>query len=358
MRTILTCLALVALHPSGTAWAQPSPPSGAPAQSASITNPAISVIGWFQGVSGNDPAAQAEALELREAEMGFQSAVDPFTRADFFISASTEGLDVEEGYITWLALPGGGQARAGKFRAQLGKFNQTHPPETPFADRPLAAEAFLGEEGLAITGVSLSALIPNPLNWYWDATAQAGTAPSAPESPLFHPDSRSDLLALGRTSVFVPLHESADLNFGLSYANALADSGLRGNGNRAQIAALDLTFRWKNPRRSIYRSLLAQVELLGEQGSRSGTERHTGAYAYAVYQLARQWKVGARYDWTESPGSHDNTSGALALIQYQPSEFSTLSAQIRRVRVPGGTDLDAAFFKWTFNIGPHGAHPY
>ena len=360
MRTIRFCLALVALHLPGAAGAQPAPPppTGAPPASASITNPAISVIGWFQAVSGNDPSISQEPFALRESELSFQAAVDPFTRADFFMSAGPEGLDVEEGFITWLALPGGGQAKVGKFRADLGKFNRTHPPETPFADRPLAAEAFLGEEGLAVTGLSLSALVPNPLDWYWDVTGNVGTAPSAPESPLFHPDSRSDVLALGRTSVFVPLRESVDLNLGLSYANALADSALRSDGNRAGIGALDLTFRWKNPRRSIYRSLLAQVEWLGERGSRSGAERYTGAYAYAVYQLARQWKVGARYDWSESPGSHDNASGALALIQYQPSEFSTMSAQIRRVRVPGGTDHDAAFFKWTFNIGPHGAHPY
>ena len=357
--TVRLSLSLVLSLP-GASGAQTGagPPVGAPAASASITNPATSVIGWFQAVSGNDPQAQQDPFALREAELGFQAVVDPFTRADFFLSAGGGGLDVEEGYITWLALPGGGQAKVGKFRADLGKFNRTHPPETPFADRPLAAESFFGEEGLSTTGLSLSALLSNPLDLYWDVTANVGTAPGPPESRLFHPDERSDLLALGRSSVFVPLRESADLNLGVSYANALADSGLRGDGNRAQIAAFDLTFRWKNPRRSIYRSLVAQAELLAEQGSRSGADRYTGAFAYAVYQLARQWKAGARYDWTESPGSHDNTSGALALIQYQPSEFSTLSVQGRRVRAPGGVDRDALFFKWTFNIGPHGAHPY
>ncbi len=351
---------LLALALPSAAGAQTSGgvPAGAPATSASITNPAISVIGWFQAVSGNDPSVQADPFALREVELGFQAAVDPFTRADFFLSAGPEGLEIEEGFITWLALPGGGQARAGKFRADFGKFNRTHPPETYFADRPLAAETFLGEEGLSTMGLSLSALVPNPLDLYWDVTAHVGTAPAPEETPLFDPDSRSDVLALGRSSVFVPLHESADLNLGVSYANALADSTLRTEGNRAQIAALDLTFHWKNPRRSIYRSLVAQAELLAEQGSQSGAERYRGAFAYAVYQFARQWKVGARYDWTESPGSHDNSSGALALIQYQPSEFSTLSVQGRRVRVPGGADHDALFFKWTFNIGPHGAHPY
>lgn len=346
------------LAPAAGAQPGAAPPSGGPTSSSSATNPAISAIGWFQAVSGNDPSAQQDPFALREVELGFQSAVDPFTRADFFLSANPEGLEIEEGTLTWLALPGGGQAKVGKFRADLGKFNRTHPPETPFADRPLAAEAFLGEEGLATMGLSLSALLPNPLDLYWDLTGHVGTTPAPPESPVFHPDSRSDVLALGRTSAFVPIGESADLNLGVSYANALADSALRGDGNRAQLAALDLTFRWKNPRRSIYRSLMAQIEVLGEQGSRSGAERYTGGYGYVVYQLARQWKAGARYDWSESPGSHDNASGALALIQYQPSEFSTISVQARRVRVPGGTDLDAMFFKWTFNIGPHGAHPY
>ena len=361
MRTVRSWFAsmLVLLLPAA-AFAQDgaAQPPAAPANAAALTNPAVSVIGWFQAVSGNDPTAQEDPFSLREAELGFQAAVDPFTRADFFLSAGAEGLEVEEGYLTWLALPGGGQAKIGKFRADLGKFNRTHPPETPFADRPLAAQAFLGEEGLSTTGLSLSALLPNPFDLYWDVIGQVGTTPSAPEAPLFHPDSRSDVLALGRTSVFVPMRESTDLNLGVSYANALADSALRADGNRAEVAAVDLTFHWKNPRRSIYRSLLAQVELLAESGSRSGAARYTGAYAYAVYQPARQWKVGARYDWSESPGSHDNTSGVLALIQYQPSEFSTLSAQVRRVRAPGGVEHDAAFFKWTFNIGPHGAHPY
>ncbi len=341
-----------------------APPTGepvaaAPSVSASIANPAISVVGWFQSVAGNDPTLPGEAFALPEAELAFQAAVDPFSRADFFLSAGPEGLEVEEGFLTWLALPGGGQAKLGKFRADLGKFNRTHPPETPFADRPLAAEAFLGREGLAVTGIAASALIPNSADLYWDVVANVGGAPDSIESPVFGPDRRGDLLALGRTSVFIPLRESTDLNLGVSYANARAHPALRGEGNRAQLGAADLTLRWKNPRRSIYRSLLVQVELLGERGSAHGAPTRGGGYGYAVYQFARQWKVGARYDRIDAPGGGDHMNGALALLQYQPSEFSTLSLQLRRVH-DDATDhhRNAAFFKWLFNIGPHGAHPY
>ena len=58
-----------------------------PGRSAAVSNPAISVIGWFQAVAGDDPALAADAFSLREAELGFQAPVDPFTRADFFLSA-------------------------------------------------------------------------------------------------------------------------------------------------------------------------------------------------------------------------------------------------------------------------------
>ncbi len=346
----------------GAAGAQ-GPPGGAPTAaapvvSASIANPAISVIGWFQAVAGSDQEAQGNPAEFREAEIAFQAVVDPFTRADFFVAVGEEGVEIEEGFITWLALPGSGQAKVGQFRADFGKFNRTHPPETPFADRPLAAAAFLGEEGLTVTGASLSALLPNPADLYWEVVGHLAAAPDPEESPVFQADRRADLFALARTSLFVPLGEGADLNLGASYANAPARDELRADGLHAQLATGDLTFRWKNPRRSIYRSFLAQVEVLGERGSRTDAERYTGGFAYALYQFARQWKVGARYDWTESPGSHERIRGALALLQYKPSEFSTLSLQARRVREPDGAERDAAFFKWTFNIGPHGADPY
>lgn len=335
------------------------PVSAAPSASASIANPAMSVIGWFQAVGGNDPRLPADAFALPEAELAFQAAVDPHSHADFFLSAGPEGLDLEEGYLTWLVLPGGGQARFGKFRADLGKFNRTHPPETPFADRPLAAEALLGEEGLALSGVSASILIPNPANLYWDVTAQVGAAPDSLSNPVFGPERRSDVLALGRTSVFLPFGESTDLNVGLSYANATAHPLLRFEGERAQIGAADLTLRWKNPRRSIYRSALVQLELLGERGTADGAPTRGGGYGYVVYQFARLWRIGARYDLVDAPGGGGRTTGGLALIQYQPSEFSTLSVQLRRVHDRAtDSDRDAAFFKWTFNIGPHGAHPY
>ena len=41
----------------------------------------------------------------------------------------------------------------------VGKLNQTHAGETPFADRPLAAARCFGDEGLSSTGLSAVALV-------------------------------------------------------------------------------------------------------------------------------------------------------------------------------------------------------
>ena len=40
------------------------------------------------------------AFEMHESEASFQAVVDPYARADFFISFGEEGVDLEEGFIT------------------------------------------------------------------------------------------------------------------------------------------------------------------------------------------------------------------------------------------------------------------
>ena len=77
------------------------------------------------------------ALSLDEAEVSFQAVVDPYARADFFLAASPEGLEVEEGFLTFPTLPGGLLVKVGKLKAQFGKVN-THARPRPAVGRPAA----------------------------------------------------------------------------------------------------------------------------------------------------------------------------------------------------------------------------
>ena len=62
-------------------------------------------------------------MQMHESEIGLQAIIDPYARGDFFISFGEEGVNLEEGYITFTALPGGFVAKVGKMRSVFGKVN-------------------------------------------------------------------------------------------------------------------------------------------------------------------------------------------------------------------------------------------
>jgi len=345
---------------------EPAPPAGGVPAGSNLLNPNVSVIGWFQGQAGDvDTAPGTRAFDLREAELGFQANVDPYSRADFFISVNRDGIDLEEGYLTLLTLPAGLSAKVGKFRNNFGKFNRTHPPETPFADRPLAAERFLGEEGLASAGLSASWLIPLP--FYLNLDAEATDTPDRESVPSFESYRGKDLLYTSRLSTFLDLGEAANIALGGSVANGANGPDLSAPPGdvpalRATLIGGDATFRWKNPRRAIYRSLIAQAEWMerrAERGALPDQVRH-GAFAWVDYQFARRWHLGARYDWSDRLDDPETTpaTGELGFLTFTPSEFSLVSVQVRHRALENDDSEMAYFLKTTFNIGPHGQHPF
>src|SRR5262249_12232502 len=95
----------------------PAPPGGEPqptaplpvynnaAAGSKVFNPDMAVIGDFLGAAGkNDSKFATPALELHEAEASFQAVVDPYARADFFLTFSNDEVGVEEGFVTFTAL--------------------------------------------------------------------------------------------------------------------------------------------------------------------------------------------------------------------------------------------------------------
>ena len=83
-----------------------------------------------------------------------------------------EGVEIEEGYITFPTLPGGFLAKVGKLKAQFGKENTFHAHQRIWPDQTLMQANLLGgEEGIADAGVSVSRLLLNP--WFFlEATGE------------------------------------------------------------------------------------------------------------------------------------------------------------------------------------------
>ena len=340
----------------------PIPPAStqgsAPLQASNLLNPNVSLVGNLLGFVGNDRMLPKRAFELSEAELGLQSSIDPFARLDAFIAFSRAGVDIEEAYVTWLTLPGSFGLKTGKFRSNLGKFNRTHPPETPFADRPLATVRFFGPEGLSAVGISASYLAPTPFYLSFDGEVTTNWE----NAPLFGKVSssgdietggrRKDLGYLFHGTTYHDFSERTNLTLGLTYARGVHD---REGKLSSEVFAADATVRWKDPRRAIYRAVIWQTEAyFTRRAGDPASDQSWGGFSYVEYQFSRRWRVGLRADYVNNPVE----KGGLAYITFWPSEFSALSLQGREIRRADGRNDLAAFAKLTFNIGPHGAHPF
>src|SRR4051794_26183294 len=86
----------LAQDPFPNATAEAGSTSGA-LQASNLLNPNISAIGWFQAEAGHRHAGPGDAdesgtaFQMKEAELAFQSVVDNWARADFFVSIEEDG---------------------------------------------------------------------------------------------------------------------------------------------------------------------------------------------------------------------------------------------------------------------------
>ena len=95
-----------------------------------------------------------DRMSLREFELGFQAAVDPYVKGAAYVGFHDAHAHVEECYAQSLSLPWGLQAKGGRFFADFGKLNKVHTHDLPQVDRPLVLTRFFGEENLAGDGLN------------------------------------------------------------------------------------------------------------------------------------------------------------------------------------------------------------
>ena len=319
--------------------------------SSKVFNPDISVIGNFVGAAGNNSIDPLPALRLQEAEASFQAVVDPYARADFFLAASPEGLEVEEGFVTFPTLPGGLLMKVGKMKAQFGKANTLHAHNLPWVDQPMPIKNLLGgDEGLNDSGISVSRLIMNPV-LFLEATGEIYNGNNA----VFTANERSQLTYLGRLRGYRDVTESTNLDIGTSFAYGHNDASL---DSTTRVYGIDATLRYRPLQQALYKRAMLRTELFWsrrEQPAFDGTA--FGAYVSGEYQLARRLFAGARYDFSDraiDPSQRDK-SGSF-LVTFWPSEFNQIRGQYRYTSYAEGVKANELPFQFLFSIGAHGAH--
>ena len=337
-----------------------APQVAAPAsRSAPSTNPNMSVIGDVRA-SYQSPARRHFDAEFHEAEIALQSVVDPYARADFFLSVARDpgsgkfGLDLEEGYLTSLDLPAGLQLKAGKFRGAFGKINTTHPHALPFIDVPNVYAHYIGEEGLNDEGLSLSWLIPNPLDFYQELTVEATRGPD--DNPSFVRSDVDRYLYVGHLKNFWDLTDNATLELGLSTAGGENDSAFA-----TVLGGVDLTYKWKPLQFNTYRSFLLQAEAIwsNKRLTGVGTMNSWGMYALATYQIGKRWFLTGRFDYSNLPDNSSFIERAYSgTLGWYATEFQKIEMEYKAAMSNAYPTTNQVLLRSVFVIGAHGAHAY
>lgn len=322
------------------------------------TNPNISVIGDFQG-QYKTPAARKMDLFLNEVEIALNASVDPYVRADFYLAyARDENTEefhgtLEEAYLTTLALPGGLQIKAGKFRGTFGKSNLSHPHTLGYIDNPAIIENYFGE-ALIDEGISINWLVPNTLEFYQEFIFEVTRGPA--ENNSFSHAENSTFLYLAHLKNFWDVSDNSTLELGFSAANGANDS-LR----TTQLGGINLAYKWKPLRLNTYRSFSFESELLWSKKEITAKKNCNsfGLYAFSSYQLAKRWFIMGRFDYSNIPDNNKWIErGLSAIVSWHATEFQKLELQLKQVYSNKFSDYKALMLRSVFVIGAHGAHQY
>jgi hypothetical protein len=358
-----------AAAPAATAQVEPRL-GGAGGAAAKALNPDVSVIGDFIAGAGHNPVNPTPAFQMHESEIGLQAIIDPYARGDFFISFGETGVNLEEGFITFTALPAGFVVRGGKMRSAFGKVNTLHNHVLPWVDRPLVTQNLVGgEDGIDDAGFSVQHIIPAPKNWFLEFTGQTFRGDS---SDVFTSSQKNDVSVVGHLRGYRDLTENSNLDLGVSYSRG---HNLFGTDFITHLYGVDAAYRWKPVRRAIYKAFVLRSEFIWRQQNQpsltacatitcpantlAGFQRAFGFYTSGDYQFARRWFVGARVDDSDRPfNSRLNDKGGSLVLTYWPSEFAQIRGQYRFTRYAQNFDAHEAFIQLQFALGAHGAHPF
>ena len=366
-----------ALGADAEAVAEEAPPVTAAAGpvAASTVNYDLALIldvagAWFSDepmpLGGHDPSRTG--FTFQQLELTFGASVDPYMRLDANLVFSEFGVEVEEAYVTTLALPANLQLRAGQFLTPFGRINQQHPHAWAFLDQPLVNGKFFGSEGSRGLGAELSWL--SPLPWFAELTGAVTNATGECCARSFFGGDEigvrtvADLLYTTRLAQFFPLGDAFSVLWGLS---AQFGPNATGPGNRTEIYGTDLYLRYKPPGSAHNTALGLQIEFMVR--SRQVPEdalQDYGGRAELVWDITERWQTGIRQEFVTgvendplNPEWHPDRRRLAGQVTFFPSHFSHIRMQLQ-LDEPEWIEspIYAVMLGLEALIGAHGAHEF
>jgi hypothetical protein len=340
------------------------------ARALQALNPEISVVADMFGqlIANKDGYAGAEdrsGFVFRTLGFHIQSNLDPFSFAKFAVVVSPEGVELEEGYITWTSVLPGLSATFGRFRQQFGVVNRWHDESLDQVDFPLAMRTILGDEGLNQVGLSLAYLVPK----FWPLTHEIVLQVTNGENEqLFAGQFFSRPATLVHFKSYLDLSAATYFELGLSgmlgwnnTRGRMDDAGELQNEpwRKTWVFGADWTLRWFPPQRARYRGFVARGELYGARKELPGGQlaEALGIYQYLEARLSQRWLAGARFDWAMPLQANNKDTYLWSVTPYLTwwqSEFVRMRLQYAWTRSDLLADDDhRVLLQLTFAAGPH-----
>jgi hypothetical protein len=315
-------------------------------------NPEISATGDLRAYAYR-PGPQRDNFVPREFEVGFQSALDPFSVAKIFLSLEDGQLSLEEGYAYWTGLPGHGRIDIGQFRQQIGELNRWHLHAVPEDEYPLVVRRFAGGDGLVGAGVSL----------YWPLpfSGRAGTYEfyvqgTAGSNDVLFADGRRPAI-LSQLSGFWQLSRS-------TYVMASVSGTYGTNPDTSlttTLGAFAARVTWRPPAEGTRKEATLRGELwaLHRKFDLAGPGRldatRLGGYVDGTWKLGARWIFGVRGDYVQSPDPRPlaHEWAVTPGLTFWESEFVFLRALWEHARTVTGASTDRLTLQAVFAMGPH-----
>lgn len=365
-----------------------APPIDNAASNPNAFNPAISVIlngsyayhslnpdnylrAGFPLAGGAGPGPQG--FSLGESEFAFSSNIDDKFYGQVTLSVENEDgqdkLGVEEAYIDTTAMPAGFSLRAGRFFSNIGYLNSHHAHTDAFSDRPLAYQAFLGNQ-YGDDGVQLRWVAPTDV--FFEVGGEILRGDAFPSGGAGH-------AGAGVKTLFA--HAGGDVgtdNEWLAGVSMLrsqtdgAEDGFRGDEN---LYLADFTWKWAPGGNTKDGGVTVRSEYFHEDRDGAYHDpvdatldqpwngQRQGAYVEGIWRINRTWETGYRYDrlWADEGGPFASPFDPFrhsVMLTWRNSEFSLLRLQLGR-DYPNAADTDNIIsLQYQATFGAHGAHKF
>ena len=293
-------------------------------------------------------------LFLREMEMGFQSALDPYSRAKVFISFGREGVMIEEGYMQFLNMPLNMNIKMGEFKTQFGKINRYHDHALPQFARPLALINFFGLTTLKGFGVAANFLLPSITANVNELDLEVVTG-GVDQS--FTSEGKHNLIYVAHFKNYYDLNRNTYFEIGMSGALGKNDALEKQN---SIVGGVDLTLKWQPAGRAKYRGIEWRTEFLYSHRNQALEDvKSWGFFSSIQFKLNAKWFASGRIDYSQLPFNSDLEEKGLAVcLDYWQSEFVIVRLQYSRINRNFDENDNRFIFQTNWAMGPHKHEAY